>query len=82
MHTPHPQAEPRLRETVPTAILRLRRSSREVIPPEACRLGPDCVVCRWRREGLLDGAETPGGPENLPARSRRRSASGGPAEGL
>lgn len=38
--------------TVP--LLRLRRQGREPIPPERCLLGPGCLVCRWRREGLLD----------------------------
>ena len=40
--------------TPPVPLLRLRRHGREPIPPERCLLGPDCLVCRWRREGLLD----------------------------
>ena len=32
----------------------LRRRSRDVIGPADCLLGPDCLVCRWRRAGLLD----------------------------
>lgn len=36
-------------------LLRLRRRHRDVIPPERCLLGPDCLVCQWRRDGLLDG---------------------------
>ena len=35
-------------------LLRLRRHDREPVPPEACLVGPRCLVCRWRREGLLD----------------------------
>lgn len=37
---------------------------REPIPPEACRLGPRCLVCRWRREGLIPPASgtTASGP--------------------
>ena len=50
------QGELRLSETVPPAILRLRRSERELTPPEVCRLGPECLVCRWRREGLIPAA--------------------------
>ena len=38
--------------TVP--LLRLRQRGREPISPEACLLGPRCLVCRWRRAGLLD----------------------------
>lgn len=38
----------------PLLLTRLRQYDREPIPPELCRLGPDCLVCRWRREGLLD----------------------------
>ncbi|PAP76366.1 hypothetical protein BSZ37_07870 [Rubrivirga marina] len=38
-------------------LLRLRGHDREPVPPEACLLGPRCLVCRWRREGLLDRAE-------------------------
>ena len=38
--------------TIP--LLRLRQRDREPIPPERCLLGPDCLVCQWRRAGLLD----------------------------
>ncbi|PAP77250.1 hypothetical protein [Rubrivirga marina] len=47
-----PVADPFSGPAVP--LLRLRRPGREAIPPEACLLGPRCLVCRWRREGLLD----------------------------
>ena len=47
------------RFTVP--LLRLRRRDREPIPPEACLVGERCLVCRWRREGLLDRADA--GPQ-------------------
>ena len=30
------------------------RGERHVIPPDDCRLGPRCLVCVWRRAGLLD----------------------------
>ena len=53
-----PRDELRPTDTVayaaPVPLLRLRKQDREVIPPERCLLGPDCHVCRWRREGLLD----------------------------
>lgn len=26
---------------------------REPIAPEDCRLGPSCLVCQWRRTGLI-----------------------------
>ena len=35
-------------------LVRLRRPRRAPILPEQCRLGPECLVCRWRRAGLLD----------------------------
>ena len=35
-------------------LVQLRRPRRTPIPPEQCRLGPECLVCRWRRAGLLD----------------------------
>ena len=58
MHQSPSRDELRPADTVdyasPVSLLRLRRRDREVIPPEACLLGPDCEVCRWRREGLLD----------------------------
>ena len=38
----------------PVPLLRLRQHDQEPIPPECCLLGPECLVCRWRREGLLD----------------------------
>ncbi len=37
-------------------LLRLRDRDRRAIPPEACLLGPRCLVCRWRREGLVPPA--------------------------
>ena len=58
MHPSTPQGEDRPADRFdyasPVPLLRLRRRDREVIPPERCLLGPDCQVCRWRREGLLD----------------------------
>ena len=29
---------------------------REPIAPQDCRLGPRCLVCSWRREGLIPPA--------------------------
>lgn len=43
--------------TVP--LLRLRRREREPVPPERCLLGPRCLVCQWRRAGLLDPPADP-----------------------
>ena len=40
-------------EPVETPLLSLR-GERRVIAPDACRLGDRCLVCRWRRAGLLD----------------------------
>ena len=58
MHSTPPRGEVRPTDTVDYAssvpLLRLRRQGREPIPPERCLLGPDCLVCRWRRAGLLD----------------------------
>ncbi len=63
MHPFTPQGEIRPFDTValdtvdypsPVPLLRLRGRDREVIPPERCRLGPDCQVCQWRRQGLLE----------------------------
>ena len=58
MHSTPPRGRGRFTDTVdyvsPVSLLRLRQRDREVIPPERCLLGPDCLVCRWRREGLLD----------------------------
>jgi len=56
MHTTPPRDEECPTDTVYPAIpfLRLRRREREPISPEHCLLGPDCLVCRWRREGLLN----------------------------
>ena len=59
MHHPDHQGEVRPVPTPasgsPPAIPLLSlRGERRVIPPEACRLGDDCLVCRWRRAGLLD----------------------------
>lgn len=58
----NPYAEP---FTVP--LLRLRGYDRPVIEPEDCRV-PGCLVCQWRRAGLLDppgptGVVREGGPE-------------------
>lgn len=47
-----PNAEP---FTIP--LLRLRGHDRPVIQPEDC-LVRDCLVCQWRRAGLLDRPET------------------------
>ena len=63
----HPQGEVRPTvtyadlEPAPIPLLRLRDRDRSVIPPEACLVGPRCLVCRWRGEGLLDHpvAKTP-----------------------
>lgn len=35
-------------------LLALRRREWRVIPPDQCRLGPSCLVCQWRQDGLLD----------------------------
>lgn len=52
-HSSQPQDE--LRPSVPSSVplLRLRRADREPIPPDRCLVGEDCLVCRWRREGLI-----------------------------
>ena len=47
-------AVPTLASGPPALPLLSLRGERRVIPPEACRLGDDCLVCRWRRAGLLD----------------------------
>ncbi len=67
MHSTPPQGEVRPFDTVdptnsvgpidyvsPVPLHRLHQRDREVIPPERCLLGPDCLVCQWRREGFLD----------------------------
>ena len=51
--TGDPYAEP---FTLP--LLRLRGHDRRVILPEAC-LVPGCLVCQWRRQGLLDASAPP-----------------------
>ncbi|HEX9951371.1 MAG TPA: hypothetical protein VGB53_06350 [Rubricoccaceae bacterium] len=40
-------------ETFTIPLLRLRGYDRPVIRPEECRV-PGCLVCQWRRAGLLD----------------------------
>ncbi|PAP75091.1 hypothetical protein [Rubrivirga marina] len=59
--TPQPQAEVRPADTPPARptvpLLRLRGRERRAIAPEACLLGPRCLVCRWRREGLIPPAD-------------------------
>ena len=41
----------------PVPLLRLRGHGRDSVLPERCLLGPACLVCRWRRAGLLDGSD-------------------------
>ena len=57
--THNPQGELRPPATAPPrppAPLPPVRYRREPIPPEACRLGPRCLVCLWRRAGLIPPA--------------------------
>ena len=49
----------------PVPLRRLRSGRGRPVPPEACRLGPDCQVCRWRRDGLLPPAGP--SPTDVPA---------------
>ena len=59
MTHPQPQGELRPTDTAPSSpipLLRLRGHDRDPIPPEACLVGPDCLVCRWRQAGLLPPA--------------------------
>lgn len=62
MNHPYTQGEVRPSDAVgsPPAVdvsvplLRLRGYRREPVLPEDCLLGPSCLVCRWRRAGLLE----------------------------
>lgn len=38
--------------------LRRLRSRHEPIQPEDCLVGPRCLVCMWRRQGLLNTPRT------------------------
>ena len=60
-----------LAEPFVVPLLRLRGHDRQVILPEDCRV-PDCLVCAWRRAGLLDHPT----PRSVSARVVREPASG------